>query len=438
MKTYTFERSSQLLQESKKYIAAGVNSGIRGLETPVPLFFTHGKGSRLFDEDGNEHLDFQLGQGALILGHAHPAIAQAIGEQAAKGTHWTAQSELEIDVARMVCEMVPSCDRLRFNNSATEALIAVTRMARFFTGRKKLLRFEGHYHGWNDEGLFGYAPAPDTWDDENGTRAVHPSGGILPELADLQVLAKFNDLESVARRFEQHKGEIAALLVEPIACNNGAIEPAPGFLAGLRKLADEHGAVLVFDETITGVRFGLAGAEGWSKVRPDLFVMGKAVGGGVPFALVGGGLEMMELVTQGKVVHAGTLNSNPLCLASSKATLSTLRADAGFADRLRQLGQRMMDGLNRIGSERGLPIRAFGPGANFHVLITESAAPTNYREYVQCNDRETWAKLRKELNIRGIRTTERGLCFVSAVHTEADIDEALNRADEAVSVVVKG
>jgi glutamate-1-semialdehyde 2,1-aminomutase len=429
---YQFERSKQLLEESRKYIAAGVNSGIRGLETPVPLFFTHGKGSRLYDVDGNEHIDFQLGQGSLILGHAYPELSAAVAEQAAKGTHWTAQSELEIDVARMVCEMVPSCDKLRFNNSATEALIAVTRTARALTGRKKLLRFEGHYHGWNDEGLFGYAPAPDTWDDENGTRPVHPSGGILPELADMQVLARFNNLDSVARRFEQHPGQIAALLVEPIACNNGAIVPEEGFLAGCRKLCDEHGAVLVFDETITGIRFGLAGAEGWSGVRPDLFVMGKAVGGGVPFALVGGQHHVMDLIAQGKVIHAGTLNSNPLCLAASKATLTALRQDTNYADRLRALGRKMMEGINQIGREKGIPLLAFGPGANFHILVTEQKAPTNYREYVQCNDRDVWARLRTEMNIRGIRTTERGLCFVSTAHTEADIDEALGRIDEAV------
>lgn len=432
MKTYQFEKSAALLGEARKYVAAGVNSGIRGLETPVPLFFRRGSGSRLFDADGNEHIDFQLGQGALILGHAHPALAKAIAAQAAEGTHWTAQSELEIEVARAICELVPCCDRLRFNNSATEALIAVTRTARAFTGRWKLLRFEGHYHGWNDEGLFGYAPAPDTWDDENGTKPVHPSGGILPELAGRQVLARFNDLESVARRFEQHAGEIAALLVEPIACNNGAIEPRPGFLQGLRDLCDKHGTVLVFDETITGVRFGLAGAEGWSGVRPDLFVMGKAIGGGVPFALMGGKLEIMEWITQGKVVHAGTLNANPLCLAASKATLETLRADGEFPARLKKLGRRMMDGLDALGREHGLPVLCFGPGANFHILLSEGPLPRDYREYVQCNDRELWAKLRTALNLRGVRTTERGLCFLSAAHTEEDIDQALERAADAM------
>lgn len=437
MSTYTFERSQDLLNKTRRYIAGGVNSGIRGLETPVPVFFEKGSGSRLWDADGNEHIDFQLGQGALILGHAHPAIAQALAEQAALGTHWTAQSKLEIDVAKILCESVPACDLLRFNNSATEALIAVTRLVRHKTGRKKLLRFEGHYHGWNDEGLFGYAPAPDTWDDENGTKPVHPSGGILPDLQPYQVLAQFNDLESVARRFEQHKGEIAALILEPVSCNNGAIPPEPGFLEGLRKLCDENGAVLVFDETITGVRFGLAGAEGWSGVRPDLFVMGKAVGGGVPFALIGGQAEFMDVISRGEVIHAGTLNSNPLCLAASRATLTTLKNDHSYVDRLQSLGQRMMKGLNELGREKGIPVLATGKGANFHILITEAKSPKNYREYFSCNDRETWAKFRTELNIRGVRTTERGLCFISAVHTEADIDEALNRASDALTAAKK-
>ncbi|MFV0338498.1 MAG: aspartate aminotransferase family protein [Chthoniobacterales bacterium] len=437
MSNYTFERSQELLNKSRNYIAGGVNSGIRGLETPVPLFFERGSGSRLWDVDGNEHIDFQLGQGALILGHAHPAIAGALAEQSALGTHWTAQSQLEIDVAKILCEEIPACDLLRFNNSATEALIAVTRLARRKTGRNKLLRFEGHYHGWNDEGLFGYAPAQNTWDDENGTKPVHPSGGILPDLQNYQVLAQFNNLETVARRFEQNKGEIAALLVEPVSCNNGAISPEPGFLEGLRKLCDENGTVLVFDETITGVRFGLAGAEGWSGVRPDIFVMGKAIGGGVPFALIGGKAEFMEVIARGEVIHAGTLNSNPLCLAASKATLTALKNDASFADRLQSLGQRLMRGLNELGRENNIPILATGRGANFHILVTEKEAPKNYREYFLNNDRETWGKFRTELNIRGVRTTERGLCFLSAVHTEADIDEALNRAKDALAAVKK-
>jgi glutamate-1-semialdehyde 2,1-aminomutase len=436
MDNQQFNKSAALLARAKNAIAGGVNSGIRLMETPVPLYHTHGKGSHLWDEDGNEYIDFQIGQGALILGHAHPAITEAISAQAARGTHWAAQSRLEIEAAELLQEHVPVCELVRFSNSATEILIAVTRLARTHTSKWKILRFEGHYHGWNDEGLFGVVPPPDTWDTgECGTPPRHLSEGIIPELAGYHLLAQWNNLASVEAHFQRHGDEISAILCEPILCNNGCIEPESGFLAGLRDIADRYGAVLVFDETITGFRFGLPGAEGWSGVQPDIGVLGKALGGGVPVAALGARREIMQHIIDGRAIHAGTLNGNPLMMAAVKATLTTLAADEGYVGRLRKLGQRLMSGLTELGKEAGLPIVAAGPGAVFQILMSEAPAPRNYRDYASNNDRDLWFKLREALLRKGVRPTCRGIWFITCAHTEEDIDRTLEIAAEAVRTV---
>lgn len=426
-----FAKSQELFNRARKSMPGGVNSGIRLLETPVPLYHTHGKGARLWDVDDNEYIDYQIGQGALILGHAHPAIAEALSSQAYLGTHWAAQSELEISVAETLQRHIPVCEQVRFSNSATEIIIAVTRLARAATGRWKLLRFEGHYHGWNDEGLFGFAPDPAQWKEGEPSQPTHPSAGIVPDLAQYHLPAQWNDLESVERHFAENKDEIAAIICEPLMCNSGCIQPDPEFLSGLREICDRHKSLLVFDETITGFRFGMSGAEGWSGVQPDIMIMGKAIGGGVPFAALGARKPLMEMIEQGKVIHAGTLNGNPICLAAANACLKILENDTGYPDRLRSLGRKLMQGLDDLGSKYGIPLKTSGPGAAFQVVITEGPLPKNHREYVRSHDKPRWNKLRELLLLQGVRTTCRGLCFVSCAHTEADIDETLALADKA-------
>ncbi len=434
MNNHSFNQSKELFDRAKNSIAGGVNSGIRLMETPVPLYHTHGRGSRLWDEDGNEYIDYQIGQGALLLGHAHPSIAKALCDQAGKGTHWAAQSRLEIDVAEFLQKHIPVCEKVRFGNSATEILIAVTRLARFHTGKWKFLRFEGHYHGWNDEGLFGVAPPPDTWNgvEGDGTPPRHLSQGIIPELASYHLLAQWNNPESVDNLFARHGGEIAAIICEPTLCNNGCIQPEAGFLQHLRNLCDEHGTVLVFDETISGFRFGLGGAESWSGVRPDICVLGKALGGGVPIAALGAREELMQHIINGDVVHAGTLNGNPLCLASAKAALGALETDQGYAERLQRLGRRLMEGLTELGARAGIPLCVSGPGAVFQVTVTDQSAPRNYRDYVLHNDRQRWFRLREALLRRGVRTTCRGIWFISCAHTEEDIKKTLEIVTDAL------
>jgi len=431
-----FEKSRRLFERAAKSIAAGVNSGIRKMEQPVPLYFDHGKGPRVWDVDGNEYLDFQIGQGALLYGHAPSGMADAIGAQAHLGTHWAAQSELEIEVAERLQSMIPSAELVRFNNSATEVVTSAFRLARAHTGRPLILKFEGAYHGWADEGLVGFAPPADRWGDDESPAPLHPSQGVIPSVLDTFVVARWNDPEHLRRRVAQYKGQIAAIILEPIICNTCCLEPVPGLIQTIREICDEEGIVMIADETITGFRFGAGGAQKYLGVTPDLTVLGKAVGGGVPFAALAGKAAFMQKIIDGTVVHAGTLNGNPLCLAASKWCLDQVIAlgDSHPAN-INALGKTLMDGVRQLADEHGVPLRPQGPGLVFHAVTLKPGAAEgpilDYRDYVRRHDAPRWAHLRRCLLENGVRAIERGLWFLSLAHTEADIREALERAKPA-------
>lgn len=434
--SYTFPRSSELYARAQRSIAGGINSGIRKMEAPVPLYFDHGQGSRLWDVDGNEYIDFQTGQGALLYGHAPAGMADAIAAQAHKGTHWAAQSELEIDVAERLQKMIPGAELVRFNNSATEVVLSAFRLARAHTGRKLILKFEGHYHGWADEGLVGFAPPPDQWGSEEEPTRLHPSQGVIPEVLEQFVVAHWNDPEHLRRRVDQYRGQIAAIVFEPVLCNTGCMEPVPGLLQTIRELCDRDGMLMIADETITGFRFGAGCAQTHYGVVPDLTILGKAVGGGVPFAALAGKQSAFAKILSGAVVHAGTLNANPLCLAAAKWCLDQI-LDLGEAhpQGVIRLGRQLMDGLRALADRHGIPLRPQGPGLVFHCAMLKPGAGegaiTSYRDYVQRHDAPRWAHLRRCLLESGVRAIERGLWFLSLAHTEADVAEALRRAETA-------
>jgi glutamate-1-semialdehyde 2,1-aminomutase len=433
---YVFPRSRELYGRATRSIPAGVNSGIRKMEQPVPLYFERGRGSRLWDVDGNEYLDFQIGQGALLFGHAPPGLAAALAKQAALGTHWAAQSELEIDVAERLQRMVPSGEFIRFNNSATEVVFAALRLARAHLGRRLVLRFEGHYHGWGDEGLVGFANPPDRWGTEEDPARLHPSQGIIEEVCERFVVVPWNKPELLRRAVEKHRENLAAIIFEPVLCNTGCMEPTNGMLPLIRELCDRNGIVMIADETITGLRFGASSAQGYYGVTPDLTILGKAVGGGVPFAALAGRKPFFDKIISGQVVHAGTLNGNPLCLAASKWCLDTIQElGPSHPARIRALGMRLMSGLRALADEFEIPLRPQGPGLVFHTLMLKpgaaAGAVTNYREYIQQQDAARWTHLRTCLLEQGVRAIERGLWFISLAHDEADIEEALERARPA-------
>ena len=431
--SYTFPKSAELYARAQRSIAAGINSGIRKMEAPVPLYFTHGKGPRLYDVDGHEYIDFQIGQGAILYGHAPQGMAEAISAQAFKGTHWAAQSELEIDVAERLQKMIPGAERVRFNNSATEVVLAALRLARAHTGRPLILKFEGHYHGWADEGLVGFAPPPDKWGDEENPTRLHPSQGVIPEVLGTFVVARWNDPEHLRRKVEEHHGQIAAIIFEPVLCNTGCMPAAPGMISTIRELCDANGIVMIADETITGFRFGAGCAQSHYGFTPDLTVLGKAVGGGLPFAALVGKEKFFAKIISGEVVHAGTLNANPLCLAAAKWCLDEVIAlgdkhPAGVI----ALGEQLMAGLSQFAVQHGIPLQPQGPGLVFHCVMLKPGADkgpiTSYRDYVRRHDPPRWAHLRRCLLEEGVRAIERGLWFISLAHTQADIEEALKRA----------
>ncbi len=436
---YTFTRSRELYERASHSIPGGVSSGIRKMEQPVPIYFERGRGSRLWDVDGNEYIDFQIGQGALLFGHAPEGLVSAIATQAALGTHWAAQSELEIDVAERLQRMVPSSEFVRFNNSATEVVLAALRLARAHTHRRLVLRFEGHYHGWGDEGLVGFANPSDRWKTEEDPARLHPSQGIIEEICERFVVVPWNKPELLRRTVEKHRGELAAIIFEPVLCNTGCMEPVEGLLPLIRELCDRDGIVMIADETITGLRFGASCAQGYYGVTPDLTILGKAVGGGVPFAALAGRKPFFEKIISGQVVHAGTLNGNPLCLAASKWCLDTLlELGPDHPARIQALGERMMTGLRKLAAEFEIPLRPQGPGLVFHTVMLKPGAvegpTTDYRDYVGRHDAGRWGHLRRCLLEEGVRAIERGLWFISLAHTEADIDEALERARSAFRV----
>lgn len=403
------------------------------MEAPVPLYFSQGEGPNLWDVDGNHYLDFQLGQGALLYGHAPRELAEVLAAQARRGTHWAAQCELEVEVGERIQAMIPSAELVRFNNSATEVVMVAFRVARAHTKRPLILRFEGHYHGWSDEGLPGFVNPAGSWGDDEAPANVHPSKGVIPAVPQQFVVARWNDPEHLRRRVEQFRGQIAAIVFEPVLCNTCCIEPVPGMMETIRELCDRDGMLMIADETITGFRFGAAGAQGYLGVKPDLTILGKAVGGGTPVAALAGTRAAMATILSGEVIHAGTLNGNPLCLAASKWSLDEILARKNTHPAvIQKLGYRLMKGLSELAREHGVPLRPQGPGLIFHtVMLKDHAAEgpiRDYRDYVRRHDAPRWAHLRLCLLEAGVRAIERGLWSISLSHRDADIDEALQRS----------
>lgn len=434
--SYVFPESIKLHQRAIRSIAGGVNSGIRKLEVPVPIYFSYGRGSRLWDVDGNDYIDYQIGQGAILYGHAPAGMADALAAQAKLGTHWAAQSFLEIEVAERLQKLVPSAQLVRFNNSATEVVGAALRLARAHTGRPLVLKFEGHYHGWGDEGLVGFAPPPDKWGPPEAPTRLHPSQGVIPEVMEKFVVARWNDPAHLRARVQEYSGRIAAIIFEPVLCNTSCIVPGPALFATIRELCDREGIVMIADETITGFRFGGAGAQGYYGFSPDLTILGKAIGGGTPFAALAGRAKFMEKIIKGEIVHAGTLNANPLCLAASKWCLDQLlAAGPDHPRKIIALGQSLMQTLTELGKRHGVPLRPQGPGLVFHTTMLKPGAAEgpihDYRDYVTRHDAPRWAHLRRCLLEEGVRAIERGLWFVSLAHTEADLTETVRRLEPA-------
>lgn len=409
-------------------LAGGVSSSLRRGARPYPLFFTHGSGSRVYDVDGNVYLDYGLAWGPLILGHAPAEPAAAVTAQLSKGVTFGAQHDLEFELAEQVKRLIPCADLVCFANSGTEIVQLALRLARGATGKRKFLKFEGHYHGWDDSVLVDYHPSPDDIRLANG-KPISVGCGQRPH-RDV-VVARWNHRESVEAAFAAADGDISAVICEPLLCNSGCIPPRPGFLKFLREITLQHGTALIFDEVITGFRVHLEGAQGLYGIVPDLATFGKAVGGGVALSVLGGRTEWMKWIADGTVVHAGTLNGNPLALAYAKATLSVLERNHGTVlQAIERNGQRLRIGLERILQDSGYLVVTQGVGSVFQLSFMDTPA-NEYRDTLRA-DKMLYQDFSIALLDEGILTLPDGRWYISAAHTELDIDTTLAAVRRAV------
>lgn len=422
--------SQQLHDRARQYLPGGVSSDVR-LGGP-PLYFERGEGPYLYDVDGNRYVDYVLGMGAVVLGHNHPAVVQALQEQAGRGLVFAGQHQLELQVAELIHAAVPSAQALRFNSVGSEATHAALRLARAFTGRQKIIKFEGHYHGWLDGVLYSTAYDPARSGPRERPATVPGSGGMALSTAGDVVVAPWNDLDVLEHIMQEHDGSVAAVIMEPYMCNTGCILPAPGYLEGVQQLCRRHGALLIFDEVITGFRVALGGAQAQTGVHPDISTFGKAVAGGMPVSVVAGRADVFQLITDRKVVHAGTFNSNPLALAGAQAALTVLSegGDALYQE-LAQTGQRLAAGLAELGRRFGVPLQAVGPGPLFQVYFSEKQDIRDARD-VAATDIEARNRFVAAMLDEGVRITSRGLFFLSTAHGDREIDLTLQAAERVL------
>ena len=430
-----FDKSIALYERTRKSLAGGVSSNVRYASVPVPLFFERGEGAFLYDVDGNEHIDYVLGNGPAILGHAPKPVIDRVAASLSRGQVFAAQHPGETALAERLCRLLPGIEVVRFATSGTEAVLMAFRLARAFTGRTKILKFEGHYHGWSDQAYISARPALNEAGPANAPVPVAGSPGMPPSVLDDTVVAGWNDLDLLADALRRHEGEVAGVIMEPVMVNGGPTPPRPGYLEGAKQLCREHGALFICDEVITGFRAGLRGAQGRYGVTADLTIYAKAVAAGFPLAMVGGRRDVMDTLLDRGVMHGGTYNGNVQSMEAALAALDILEANDGAVYRdLERRGTRLMEGLAAIAARHRVPVKVQGLPAIFQVYFTEGPAPSNYRDAVAC-DRDRALAFHRALQDEGIRTNQQAKWFLSMAHDDAIIDRTLAAADRAMTAV---
>jgi len=429
-------RSRALFQSAQGLLPGGVNSTARttyaGWE-PYPLFAAGGEGPYLIDVDGNRYVDYLLALGPLMLGHRPAAVSARVAEETARlGTMFALPFELEQRVARRFLDAVPTAEAVRFTNSGSEAVGSAVRLARAVTGRPKLLRFEGHYHGWQDTVYWSNKPRPELAGAAEAPIPVPAGPGVPPGLAETLIICPWNDPEAVERAFHAHGSEIAAVLTEPIMCNTGCILPRPGYLEFLRTMTQRHGALLIFDEVITGFRLGLGGAQGYFGVQPDLSTFAKALGGGFPVAALAGTWPVMRAIAEGRYSHSGTYNANVMAMAAVDATLDELNAP-GTYERLYELGERLMAGLRERFATAGLPVQVQGLGPVFQVWFADRPI-RSWREAEAHARTGSFRAFWEEMVVRDVlfHPNQFENLFISTAHRQEHIDATLAALDAAL------
>ncbi len=419
-----------LFARAQRKIPGGVNSPVRAFRAVggTPKFIARGAGSRIWDADGREYIDYVGSWGPLIVGHAHPEVLAAVREAAARGLSFGAPTELELEMAEALCRLLPSMDMVRLVSSGTEATMTALRLARGATGRSRIVKFEGCYHGHADSLLVKAGSGALTLGQPS-------SSGVPAETAAHTMVLSYNDCEELAQAFARSGDTIAALIVEPVAGNMNLVAPRPEFLALARELCTRHGALLIFDEVMTGFRVALGGAQDLYGVTPDLTTLGKVIGGGMPVGAFGGRRDIMEKIAPlGSVYQAGTLSGNPVAVAAGLATLKLVQT-SGFYQRLSATARKLTEGLERAAVQRGIMFSAQAVGGMFG-LYFRSSPPQSYAEVMQC-DKQAFNRFFHAILERGVYLApsayEAG--FVSSAHDDADLTATFAAADEAFAAL---
>ncbi len=424
------DKSHKLFKKAKELIPGGVNSPVRAAKAveSVPLFIQKGHGCYIWDVDGNRYIDYVCSWGPLILGHAHPEVLKAIEKVIQDGTSFGAPTELEVKMAEMITEMIPSVEMVRMVNSGTEATMSAVRLARGYTGRKIIVKFDGCYHGHSDSLLVAAGSGVATF-------GIPGSPGIPEEVAKHTISLPFNNLDKVREVFDRMGEQIAAVIVEPVAGNMGVVLPKDGFLKGLRDITSEYGSLLIFDEVITGFRVSPGGAQELFGIQPDLTCLGKIIGGGFPVGAYGGKKEIMQRISpEGDVYQAGTLSGNPVAMMAGIATLSVLK-DASVYQELDRKSRLLFEGIEKRAKERGIPVKVNRVGSMGSIFFTDQDV-TDF-DSVKRSDREKFKKFYKEMLSSGIYIAPSPFeaIFVSLAHTDEVLEYTVEAADNAFKVL---
>jgi len=421
-------RSKELFEEAKKYIPGGVNSPVRAFKSvgETPRFIERAKGSHVWDVDGNEYVDYVCSWGPMILGHAHPKVVEAIKAQSEKGTSYGAPTELEVELAKMIVEAVPSVEKVRMVNSGTEATMSAIRLARGYTGRNKVIKFEGGYHGHVDALLVKAGSGLTTF-------GVPTSPGIPEDFAKHTVTVPFNDIDALKKVIDEIGDDVAAVIMEPVMANAGLIIPEEGYLEKVRELTAEKGIVLIFDEVITGFRLSLGGAQQYFGVYPDLSCFGKIIGGGLPVGAFGGKKEIMDyLAPEGPVYQAGTLSGNPLAMAAGIATLKELQKEGVYRE-LREKTEKLSEGLKEAAKSAGIYDKlCFKQIESISIVYFTPVDVKNYKDALTANT-EAYAAFFRSMLRQGVylAPSQFEVAFVSTAHTDEDIEKTVKAAEVA-------
>jgi len=421
------KNSDALFLRAQAVIPGGVNSPVRAFRGVggSPLFIEMGQGGRIFDADNLQYIDCVGSWGPMILGHGHRYVVEAVKKAATRGFSFGAPTAGEIELAEMIVQAVPSMEMVRLVNSGTEATMSALRLARAATGRSKVLKFEGGYHGHVDSLLVKAGSGGATFN-------VPDSAGVPPELTALTLIARYNDLEDVRAQMKEHGAEVAAIIVEPVAGNMGCVPPADGFLEGLRAICDEHGALLILDEVMTGFRVAYGGAQARFGIRPDITTLGKIIGGGMPIGAYGAPRKLMELVSPlGPMYQAGTLSGNPVAVAAGRATLSVLR-NSSIYDDLEERSAEFESGVRAAAEKHNVPLTINRVGSMWTIFFTEG--PVTDFDSANKSDRERFARFFHLMLAEGVYLPPSQLeaAFFSAAHAKKDISQTIERVDRVL------